>query len=551
MAHGILKRGMQQGYQIVGPSVGAALTEYIVADKFGSSIATMKPTVRQRRLTLVLAAVVLIATGIITPFGAIQLQRIDSFIPTAESVIIIGYFFTSVLLFGQSRIVGSRGLLLLASGYLFSALMVVAHVLTFPGAFAPFGLLGAGLSTAAWLFIFWHLGLPISVIGYVNLIEEKRTLTGSGIYWSVTFVIALVCVLTWIVTAHDDALPALFVDQIHIAPLGRHATSIAFLVSVVALAVLWRRRKSVLDLWLIVSLCALVADLAMTIFGVQSRFSLGFYAQRVFSMVTSTVVLSALLAEAMVLQARLADAIALLQRERASKLLNVTAAVGALTHQMRQPLTGIGTRASAARRFLAQAPPDIGRAQRIQDEIVRATSQTNEAIESIRSLFKDADQPESLINVNEIVAECLQTLRRELNEQMITVRTDLDASLPQIAGHRGQLREVVLNLMQNAIEAMEASANGGRNLTLETKRQDQGEVTISVHDTGPGIEQRSTTKIFDAFVTTKDKGTGLGLAVSRMIVELHGGRIFANSDPGSGAQFQIVLPIKMRSKPAI
>jgi len=153
--------------------------------------------------------------------------------------------------------------------------------------------------------------------------------------------------------------------------------------------------------------------------------------------------------------------------------------------------------------------------------------------------------------VNEIVAECLQTLRRELNEQMITVRTDLDASLPQIAGHRGQLREVVLNLMQNAIEAMEASANGGRNLTLETKRQDQGEVTISVHDTGPGIEQRSTTKIFDAFVTTKDKGTGLGLAVSRMIVELHGGRIFANSDPGSGAQFQIVLPIKMRSKPAI
>jgi len=230
----------------------------------------------------VLAAVVLIATGIITPFGAIQLQRIDSFIPTAESVIIIGYFFTSVLLFGQSRIVGSRGLLLLASGYLFSALMVVAHVLTFPGAFAPFGLLGAGLSTAAWLFIFWHLGLPISVIGYVNLIEEKRTLTGSGIYWSVTFVIALVCVLTWIVTAHDDALPALFVDQIHIAPLGRYATSIAFLVSVVALAMLWRRRKSVLDLWLIVSLCALVADLAMTIFGVQSRFSLGFFAQRVF-----------------------------------------------------------------------------------------------------------------------------------------------------------------------------------------------------------------------------------------------------------------------------
>jgi len=522
------------------------LAEYKVVKKFESSIATMKPTVGQRRLTLVLAAVVLIATGIIAPFGAIQLQRIDGFIPATESAIIITDFLTAVLLFSQSRIIGSRGLLLLASGYLFSALMVLPHLLTFPGAFAPSGLLGAGLSTAAWLFIFWHLGLPVSVIGYAYLIDEKRTLPHSAIYWSVTFVIALACVLTWIVTAHQDALPALFVDQIHIAPLGRYATSIAFLVSVVALALLWRRRKSVLDLWLIVAVSALVADLAMTIFGVQSRFSLGFYAQRVFSMIASTIVLSALLAEAMVLYARLANAIVLLQRERATKLLNVAAAVGALTHQMRQPLTGIGTRASAARRFLAQMPPDIDRVQRIHDDIVRATSQTNEAIESIRTLFKDADQPQDLLNLNELIVECFQSLQQEFDEHGIAGRIDLDPSLPLITGHRGQLREVVLNLLQNAIEAMEAPSNGGRNLRLETKRQDQGEVTISVQDTGPGIEQQSMTRIFDAFVSTKDKGTGLGLAVSRMVVELHGGRIIAHSDPGSGARFQIVLPTKMR-----
>src|SRR6516225_6311101 len=359
---------------------GAALTEYTVADKFESSICTMTPTALQRRLTLVLVAVVLIATGIITPFGAIQLQRIDSFIPTAESAIIIGYFFTSVLLFGQSRIVGSRGLLLLASGYLFSALMVVAHVLTFPGAFALSGLLGAGLSTAAWLFIFWHLGLPVSVIGYAYLIDERRRLTHSAIYWSVTFVIALACVLTWIVTAHHDALPALFVDQIHIARWGSHVTSIVFVVSVLALVVLWLRRKSVLDLWLTVTVCALVAELGVTAFIILSRFSLGFYSQRLFSMAASTVVLGALLAEAMALYARLAKAVVLLRRERASKLLSVQAAVGALTHQMRQPLTGIGTKASAARRFLAQAPPDIDRAKRIQDDILNATSQTHEAI---------------------------------------------------------------------------------------------------------------------------------------------------------------------------
>jgi Membrane-associated sensor, integral membrane domain/Membrane-associated sensor domain len=267
------------------------LTEYRVVDKFETSIATMTPTVRQRRLTLVLAAIVLIATTIIAPFGAVQLRRIDGFIPATESALIILDFVTAVLLFSQSRIIGSRGLLLLASGYLFSALVVLPHLLTFPGAFAPAGLLGAGLSTTAWLFIFWHLGLPISVIGYAYLIDERRDLSPSAIYWSVTFVIGLASVLTWIVAVHDDSLPALFVDQIGLTPLANHVTSIDFAVSVVALVVLWFRRKSLLDLWLIVSVSALVGELAMTTFVITSRFSLGFYTQRIFSLTASTIVL--------------------------------------------------------------------------------------------------------------------------------------------------------------------------------------------------------------------------------------------------------------------
>src|SRR6201982_3688683 len=186
----------------------------------------MTPTVRQRRLTLVLAAVVLIANTIIAPFGAVQLRRIDGFIPATESAIIITDLFTAVLLFSQSRVIGSRGVLLLASGYLFSALIVLPHLLTFPGAFAPSGLLGAGLSTTAWLFILWHLGLPISVIGYAYLIDERRVLTRSAIYWSVAFVIGLVCLLAWMVTVHNDALPALFVDQIRLTALGNRVTGI-------------------------------------------------------------------------------------------------------------------------------------------------------------------------------------------------------------------------------------------------------------------------------------------------------------------------------------
>ena len=256
----------------------------------------------------------LLATAIIAPFSAIQLRRIDGFIPATESAIIITDFFTAVLLFSQSRIIGSLGLLLLASGYLFSALMVLPHLLTFPGAFAPSGLLGAGLSTTAWLFVFWHLGLPVSVIGYAYLIDERRALGRSAIYWSITFVIGLACVLTWIVAVHDDILPALFVDQIGLTPLANRVTSIDFAISVVALVVLWLRRRSVLDQWLIVAVSALVAELAVTAFVITSRFSLGFYTQRIFSLAASTVVLSALLAEATVLYGRLGNAIGRLRR---------------------------------------------------------------------------------------------------------------------------------------------------------------------------------------------------------------------------------------------
>ena len=334
------------------------MTEYRVVDKSEYSIATMTPTTRQRRLTLVLAATVLIATTIIAPFGAIQLRRIDGFIPATESAIIITDFLTAVLLFSQSRIIGSRGLLLLASGYLFSALMVVPHLLTFPGAFAASGLLGAGLSTTAWLFIFWHLGLPVSVIGYAYLIDERRALATSAIYWSVALVIGLVLVLTWIVTVHDDALPALFVDQIGFTVWANRITSMDFGISIVALVVLWRRQKSVLDLWLIVSVCALVAELASTTFVITSRFSLGFYTQRIFSLGASTIVLSALLAEAVVLYARLANAIVRLRHEQETKIMSAQAITAAIAHEIRQPLTRITAGGVQPSDFLKRSHPN-------------------------------------------------------------------------------------------------------------------------------------------------------------------------------------------------
>ena len=130
---------------------------------------TVAPTAWQRLLTLVIVAVVLIATTAIVPFGAMQLRPTDGFIPATEAVIVIYDLLIAALLASHATTIGSRGLLLLAGGFLFDALIVIPHALTFPGAFAPLGLLGAGLQTTAWLFIIWHFGLPAAVIGYVFL----------------------------------------------------------------------------------------------------------------------------------------------------------------------------------------------------------------------------------------------------------------------------------------------------------------------------------------------------------------------------------------------
>src|SRR6516162_9458942 len=507
----------------------------------------MKPTARQRRLTLVLAAVLLIATGMIAPFGAIQLQRIDGFIPATESAIIITDFFTAVLLFSQSSIVGSCGLLLLASGYLFSALMVLMHLLTFPGAFVPSGLLGAGLSTAAWLFIFWHLGLPVSVIGYAYLIDERRTLTRSAIYWSVTFVIGLVCALAWIVTAHDDALPALFVDQVGFTPLATRVTSIDFVISVVALVVLWRRRKSVLDLWLIVAVSALVADLAMTIFGVQSRFSLGFYIQRGFSLAASTIVLSALFAEAGVLYGRLVNAIVRLRREQETKIMSAQAITAAIAHEIRQPLTRITAGGGAAQRFLKMVPPQFDKAQAALDGVVNAGHSTSAVIDGFRSLFGKADEEQELVDMNELIPEVLESLNSQLKDHHVSFRVDRTPKLPPVAGNKAQLQEVVSNLIMNSIEAMETTTLEGRMLLIRTEIRDDM-IAVAVEDSGPGINKDELSDIFTAFVTTKPHGMGLGLAISRMIIDYHGGKLTALSDGKDGASFEFVLPIASEGK---
>lgn len=253
--------------------------------------------------------------------------------------------------------------------------------------------------------------------------------------------------------------------------------------------------------------------------------------------------LAALFSERRENEARLARSKMLLERARDNKFMGVEAVVAAIAHELRQPLTGITTRTAAARRFLERTPPDIGRAWVILEEVADASVRTNEVIDSFRALVKNTASEQTPINVNELIVESLQALRRELDDCGITARTYLTPDLPLVPGYKGMLREVILNLVQNAIDAMASVKERNRLVQLETRRQDADTIMISVQDTGPGIDQKRMTDIFDTFVTTKAKGMGLGLAIARMIVEHHKGQLTVSSDGRTGALFRFTLPI--------
>ena len=293
-----------------------------------------------------------------------------------------------------------------------------------------------------------------------------------------------------------------------------------------------------------VAVCALIAEPVEHRIFPTARFTFGFYANRMIPLVVSKVVLIVLLSETVILHARLSIANRKLQRERENKLTSAEAVVAALAHEVRQPLTGMTSRAAAGKRFLDRAPPDIATAKRLFDQIKDAAFRANEVFESFLSLFRGGKQEHQPVDINALALEAVQLLRKELDDHNIVAHTMLASELPAIQGNRGQLREVILNLLQNSIEAM-ATTTRQRVISVVTARHDPDSVSISLQDTGPGIDPDKLASIFDPFVTTKAKGTGLGLAICKMIIEQHGGKLSAASDTHyGGARFEITLPTK-------
>src|SRR5713101_4366180 len=228
----------------------------------------------------------------------------------------------------------------------------------------------------------------------------------------------------------------------------------------------------------------------------------------------------------------------------ASRVTTMGELTASLAHEVNQPIAAAITDANTCLRWLTRDQPDLDEAREAASRMAKDATRAAEIIARVRLMFKKGVAQRELVDVSELLREMVILLRNEISRHSISVRTELAEALPQIMGDRVQLQQVVMNLIINSIDAMK-DVEGTRELTINSRRAEGEQVMVSVTDTGVGLPSQQANQIFDAFFSTKAHGTGMGLRISRSIVESHGGRLWATDNSPRGASFNLTLPTKV------
>jgi signal transduction histidine kinase len=522
-------------------------------------LANIPPDAGQRRTACILVLALLAILAATWPFATIKLPQIDAFVPSLAAALLVSDSVTAVLLLGQFSILHQWALLVIANGYIFSALIVVAHALAFPGAFSRSGLFGSGLQSAVWLYWFWHSGLPLAIIGYALLKNTDRLISARWTRLAISLSVAATTVLVvgafWFVTQHHDLLPITFVDERPLSLFRRIVGGVVvLLLGGLALCLLLVYRRTLLDEWLMVALCALLIEVALASVLSGDRYTLSWYAGRFYQLVTATVVMVVLLAETTTLYARVARSNTLLQherllleravqaqrREREARLVTGDAVAATIAHEVKQPLAVMMTRADTGFRWLDRQVPDLSRAKAQFRQITAEAQRAAALIEGIRANFRIDGQSKVSLDVNDLIQEAVALARDDLQNHRILVKVEANPQRPRIVGDRIQLQQVLLNLITNAIDSMTAK-EGPRVLRVKSEVRHDGDVEVSVADSGTGISAQDIDRIFNPLFTTKTGGMGMGLWICRSIVEAHEGQLWAVANAPEGAVFRFAL----------
>lgn len=328
------------------------------------------------------------------------------------------------------------------------------------------------------------------------------------------------------------------------SPLANVAAVLIFLLCAIALALLWIRRDSVLDLWLTVTVCAWLMEITLNGLFLTDRFSLAWYVGRTFALISSSVVLIMLLSEATTLYAHLARSVMRQRAARQARQVAMDAMAASIAHEVNQPLGAIAANTEAALTLLLRPQPDNTEVRAALVDIATATDRAGQVIAGLRAMFKKGAHGRVLFDVNDLVREVLAMLDINLRAQRVSVSLELREGLPQLLADRGQLQQVLLNLVMNAIEAMSVVTNRQRSLRIRSDiTQEASEVLVTIQDSGIGIDGKDNDRIFDPFFTTKSLGTGIGLSVCRSIIDSHGGSLCVSASKPHGTIFEVIVPI--------
>ncbi|HRS55860.1 MAG TPA: ATP-binding protein [Desulfomonilia bacterium] len=231
------------------------------------------------------------------------------------------------------------------------------------------------------------------------------------------------------------------------------------------------------------------------------------------------------------------------QLTHVSRLTPAGELTAALAHEISQPLAAILANAQAARHILNDEKPDMDELHAILDDIISDDTRAREVIKRIRSLLRKESAKSGRMDINRVIEDALKLVERESRFRRITVRSALAQGLPPVTADPIQIGQVVVNLVLNAMDAIGEDSEPPRDVTVESRMNGETEIVVSVRDTGKGIGEEALRSVFDPFYTTKEDGLGLGLAISRSIIESHGGRLSAADNPGRGATFSFSLPV--------
>lgn len=530
-----------RAFQVNGTAAVASREDLFV-------LSTLPPTRAQTRLALgvVLALVITFLAGA-GPLSAVYPGRIAAFVPAYATAMFVNQTFTSVLLFAQFSIFRTRALLVLSSGYLFTALVLIPWTLAFPGVLAPQGLF-ATLDARIYLYILWHAGFPAFVIWYAlvkGADESRRYWRGTvraAIALSVVSTASLALAAAVFVVAGGSLLPHVQTEllRLTIGPTFFYLVTSTALLLVVTLVVLWIRRHSLLDLWLMVVITAYGMELALSFFPSPVTYTFGWYAGRLCALLSSSLILLVLLFEIMTLYTQLLRAVRAERREREARLMTADAVAAAIVHEVTQPLASMVNDANACLRFLDRPAPDLHEAKEALTQIAAAGLRAGAIMSGIRAIFKSEGRSKTPLDLNDLITETFTLLREDLQKHRIRVEADLDDHLPLVTGDRIQLQQVLVNLIANAIVAMRA-VEGSRVLDVKSERDGEGDATVSISDTGTGIASQDLDRIFNPLFTTKSEGMGMGLSICRSIIEAHDGRLWTVPNTPCGATFRFTL----------